>query len=300
MAGTPSDPGGPPGYALNWQRAADRTLPAKAPAGWVIEYDVNQRHNPGNEPQARAAAGPVEPVRSGTHSVRFQLYKGDKRFQCGVRSELAVDPPEPPRSDPARPVERWYGFSIFLPYTWQPDPSPESVTQWHQDGNSTGGSPPLAILTMKPMNSQVSHWFISQRKWDTNDTINTDAGPCALREWTDWVVHVKWSAGADGLVEIWKNGVPVPGFNPKNGKSTFSNSTRHYMKIGIYKWQWNRAAPPQLLPPGSGPCGAPGPDPSASVRRAMYHDEVRIVDGRGSRAVVAPPGNRPPPVPLPP
>jgi len=29
----------------------------------------------------------------------------------------------------------------------------------------------------------------------------------------------------------------------------------------------------------------------------MYHDELRIVDGNRSMATVAPPGNRPPPVP---
>ena len=304
MAATPSDPGGPPGYVLNWERAADRTLPVKAPAGWAIEYDVNQRHNPGNEAQARSATGPVEPVRSGTHSVRFQLYKGDKRFRCGVRSELAVDPPEPPRSSPAKPVERWYGFSIYLPHTWQPDRSPESVTQWHQDANSAGGSPPLALLTMRPGNDTKSHWFISQRMWNTPETVNTDVGVCALGAWTDWVVHIKWSADSTGpgrgLLEIWQNGKPVAGFNPKYGRNTFTNSTRHYLKIGIYKWQWNRAAPPQLLPPGSGPCPVPGNDPSTSTRRVMYHDEVRIVDGRGTRATVTPPGNRPPPVPPPP
>jgi|tagenome__1003787_1003787.scaffolds.fasta_scaffold20781802_1 hypothetical protein len=284
MPATPTNPGGPPGYALTWERASDQALPNNAPPGWAVEYDKAVRH--GGEPQVRTAAAPAEPVRRGTHSVRFQLYKGDRRINCGVRCELAVDPPEPPRTDPAIPTERWYGFSVFLPYTWAPDPAPESVTQWHQV--TEGGSPPLAILTTG------DDWIVSQRDWSNvagNNTIEHSAGPFARREWTDWVVHVRWSAASDGLLEIWRNGQRVPGFAPKRGRNTFSNSSRHYMKIGIYKWQWNDAAP---VAPG---CPKPGPDHSMQSRRVMYHDEVRIVDARGTYATVAPPGNRPPPVP---
>jgi hypothetical protein len=199
---------------------------------------------------------------------------------------LAVDPPEPSRTNPSSPTERWYGFSIFLPQTWHSDPAPESLTQWHQV--TEGGSPPLAILT------RGDDWVISQRDWSnvgSNNTIDQSVGRYARGQWTDWVVHVRWSAGADGLLEIWKNDQPVPGFGHKTGRNTFANSSRHYMKIGIYKWQWNDAAPPATG------CPPPGPDNSNQTRRVMYHDEVRIVDGRGKYTDVEPPGSRPPPVP---
>jgi hypothetical protein len=295
---SPGNPGGPPGYVLSWERAADRIpFPGGAPPGWGREYDPNQYHRAtpaaALEPQVRPAVAPGEPVRSGTHSVRFQLYKGDKRVNCGVRSELSGNL-EPARVNPTTPTERWYGFSIFLPYTWAPDPGAESVTQWHQDDKSPGGSPPLAILTEKPMNDTVNHWYIAQRKWNINDVTKYDAGPCALRQWTDWVVHVKWSADNDGRLEIWKNGAPVPPFISKKGRNTFSNNTLHYIKIGIYKWLWNIDASGDI--PQGQICSS-NQNTSTQVRRVMYHDELRIVDGNGSMATVAPPGNRPPPVP---
>jgi hypothetical protein len=298
LAVTPGNPGGPPGYVLNWEHAADRTLPAKAPAGWATEYDTAQLHRATPEgplePQARAAAAPGEPVRSGTHSVRFQLYRHDKTYACGVRSELSADV-EPPRADPLKPTERWYGFSIFLPYTWCTDPEFEILTQWHH--NADTGSPPLAIMTGKVKGDTVNHWFISQPKWGTAETVNTDIGRCSLNEWTDWIMHVKWSVDKfDGLLEIWKNDAKVPGFNPKTGRNTYSNATRHYLKIGIYKWIWNKSASGRL-PASSAPCGNMPIDTAATSRRVMYHDELRIVDGNGSKAIVTPPGNRPPAVP---
>jgi hypothetical protein len=237
-------------------------------------------------------------VRSGTYSARFQSYRGDKLIYCGVRSELAGDV-EPPRAAAGTPTERWYGFSIYLPHTWFADPAPESVTQWHQDDNSPGGSPPLAILTAQPRptvndKSPVNRWYVGQRQWNVNDVTLHDAGTCRLGEWTDWVVHVKWSADANGLLEVWKNGTLVAPFNPQHGRNTFSNDTLHYIKIGIHKWIWNAHAADNLTPQTH--CGQPQPDTSVQHRRVMYHDELRITGATGSRAAVAPPGNRPPSV----
>ncbi|MBK5550669.1 heparin lyase I family protein [Pseudomonas sp. TH03] len=28
-------------------------------------------------------------------------------------------------------------------------------------------------------------------------------------KWVDWVLHVKWSSGEDGFLEIWKDGKAV-------------------------------------------------------------------------------------------
>jgi hypothetical protein len=81
---------------------------------------------------------------------------------------------------------------------------------------------------------------------------------------------VNWSAGGDGRLSIWKDGQPVPGFTNKQGKNTYNSTYGNYMKIGIYKWAWSQGKP------------------SDTTERHMYHDALRIADGSGSYAAVAP------------
>jgi len=52
----------------------------------------------------------------------------------------------------------------------------------------------------------------------------------------------------------------------------------HYFEIGIHKWLWNANASGNLTPKDV--CGKPLKNISTQSRRVMYHDEVRIVDGR--------------------
>jgi hypothetical protein len=199
------------------------------------------------------------PVRAGLYSARFALERGDPVINNGVRCELSAG---------FEPVgaERWYGFSIYLSSIWKTDRAADIVTQWHQHW-SIGTSPPLSIGT------RDGQWLISQN-WEGPHYSNTPIGSYQKSTWTDWVVHVKWSAGSDGLLTIWKNGQPVPGFNNKQGKNTYSD-TQHgnYMKIGIYKWPWN----PNWT----------GVQSDVDERR-MYYDELRMADQRGSYDAVKP------------
>ena len=50
--------------------------------------------------------------------------------------------------------------------------------------------------------------------------------------WTDWVFHVKWSYGPDGVLEVWKNSQKIV---TKSGPNTFNDARGPYMKMGIYK-----------------------------------------------------------------
>jgi len=248
---TPSNLG--TGYVLTWETQAQRTIP---PPDWTCECNLNVVHKDGRRQVHVYQKGTNVPVRDGSYSVRFALEKGDPVIHNGTRCELAAD---------YEPVgaERWYGFSIYLPGSWDYDQAAESVTQWHQYW-SIGTSPPLAIVTRK------GQWEISQN-WEGPHYSDTPIGPYQRSRWTDWVVHVKWSAGSAGRLTIWKDGQPVPGFNNKQGKNTY-NDPQHgnYMKFGIYKWAWSQNKPSDV------------------VERHMYYDALRIADQRGSYDAVKP------------
>ncbi|WP_198681174.1 polysaccharide lyase family 7 protein [Lentzea terrae] len=241
-------------HTLDWESTAQQRIPAEPPPGWEAQYDADLR-NPGGRPQASIARSP-EPVRAGASAVRFELDRNNPGPQDGPRAELAGD---------ELGGERWYGFSIYLPESWKADRAADIVTQWHHTLNT--GSPPLAIET------QGGNWRISQN-WEDSEK-DTPVGAYQVGRWTDWVVHVRWSAGSDGLLEIWKDGVPVPGFEHKTGKNSYRDP-RAYMKIGIYKWPWKDQQ-------------------SDTTNRVMYHDELRIADASGSYQQVAPPRTTPPP-----
>jgi hypothetical protein len=259
MPASPWDPG--EFYTLSWEFLSDRTVPGKAPPDWAAEYDPKLLRD--GEPQVRVAGlGTGEPVRCGGYSVRFQLHQDDPVINNGTRAELAAADFEP------ADAERWYGFSIYLPEMWVCDQSAEIVTQWHQHW-TIGTSPPLAIQTRK------GQWEISQN-WEGPHYSDTPVGAYETGRWTDWVVHVKWSAGNAGVLDIWKNAQPVPGFSQKLGKNTYNDPNRgNYLKFGIYKWDWSQN------------------NPSDTTKRVMFYDELRIADQRGSyQAVGAPLGTQ--------
>jgi hypothetical protein len=74
------------------------------------------------------------------------------------------------------------------------------------------------------------------------------------------------------LLQIWKDGKPLPGFERKVGRTDDYGDGVHgnYMKVGLYKWPWSQHKP------------------SDTTRRVLYLDELRTADEHGSYDAVAP------------
>jgi len=223
----------------------------------------------------RKLAGPhsaqivTDPVRGGRYAVRFMLRRTDRLVSKGKRAELQMF------AVGRHGHEYWYGFSIYIPSDWREDIKDEVVAQWNATrdrhlGESARRSPPLAIRIKR------NKWFITCR-WDSRAL--TPPGNTAPKRtlwrgeyrrgaWTDWVVHARWSYGADGLLEIWQNGRLIV---TRRGPNTYNDVAGLRFKIGIYKPQWNN---PENL--------------SLVTVRVIYHDEVRIAGGNASYGDVAP------------
>ena len=241
---------------LDWETSADRTLPQAAPPGYNRQYCCNEY----------SAAMTQTPVRAGSHAARFELRRGDGSKMpngLGHRAELTQSSPD------AVEVERWYGFSIHLPAaSWAPDQSAEILTQWHHTG--LNNSPPLSVGT------RGGRWEVAL--FGAALTSPTLQAGYATNAWTDWVVHVRWSAG-NGFIEAWRNGERVRFVDPADntvkdrltGRTQYVNDPGIYPKFGIYKWDWNF------------------PDrPTAVSQRVIGYDELRIGGPDASYAAVAP------------
>ncbi len=197
-----------------------------------------------------------EPVRAGKYSCKYVLRKAR-------RVELV-----PRRCTAPVGSERWYGFSIFIPADWVANRrKDEVVAQWHASPDRDKGepwrSPPLAVRTKGNGWEVTCIWDskpLSIPRVEGSTTIWR--GNIAKGRWTDWVFHVRWSYGDDGLVEVWKNGELL---KHREGPNCYNDKGGLYFKWGIYHTLENRV---------------------------LYNDELRIADGKAGYEAVAPPGSR--------
>jgi hypothetical protein len=253
-AAAPAPPSGEPCArapaltTLDWETARQQGVPDDPPPGWSAEYDKGLVHRDGR-PQVQVVRAP-EPVRAGGAAARFELRRDDPVINEGTRAELAA-PPEP------RGADRWYALSVYLPPSWARDRSPEIIAQWHQH-HTIDGNPPLAIATYQGQWEVLTAW---------GPKAEVMAGAHRTGRWTDWLVHVKWSTGADGVVQVWKDGKPVAGFGNRHGRNAYPGPHGNYLKVGIYKWDWSQRKP------------------TDTTQRFLYLDEVRIADTRAGVAI---------------
>jgi hypothetical protein len=220
----------------------------------------------GNPPQITTS-----PVRAGRYAMKTPLDR--RRDKVPYRTEVSG-----PGSEVGK--EYWYGFSIFLPDDYVPDRIWEIVAQWHGAPDFKIGenwrNPVMALFTDGGRWGFISRWDAKPNTFEGGKrryggTKKYDFGPYRTGVWTDWVVHVKWSYEADGILDIWQNGKKVA---EQKGPNAFNDKKGPYFKMGLYKG-WKQ------------------PDrPSDAVdSRLLYHDEFRMAEGPDRYTDVAPPDN---------
>lgn len=161
------------------------------------------------------------PVRSGRFAAKTTLRVTDPKVHKGQRAEM-TDGKELPAIEMNR--DYWYGLSIYLPDTFQSPTDTDAVLfQWHT--LQGGPSPVLAIRIRR------DEWLITSDA--TPDKRRKLAFlPLEREQWTDWVVHVRWSSEKDGFWTIWKNGTEV--VSEKNIITQYPEARGPYVKFGQY------------------------------------------------------------------
>jgi hypothetical protein len=207
-------------------------------------------------------------ARAGKHAMRTSLDRS--KDQCTYRTEVSG-----PRADIGK--EYWYGLSILLPEDYVPDRVWEIVAQWHGvpdfQAGETWRNPVMALFTTGGHWSWVTRWDAKRNTFRTGKreyggTRRYDLGPYRRGVWTDWVVHVKWSYGPDGFLQVWKDGRKVI---DQNGPNAFNDAHGPFFKMGLYKgWR------------------DPKRRSDAVNRRVLYHDEFRMGGAGASYEDVAP------------
>lgn len=198
----------------------------------------------------------TERSRVGTKSIKVTVNKTDPHIGNSLRSELNL----PTTFEPfVEGIHRWYGISHLFPASYVSDKAPEAIIQWHEFGGSD--SPHFAI------------WTISKHIWIAINGVKAiDLGEYLFDTWVDFVFHFRWSKGASGLIEMWKDDVKVSQtYTGQNVPS--ADAYLPYVKFGVYKWPWK---------PGNEGYG------STTSSRTLYIDEFRVGNNSAVKDNVTP------------
>lgn len=189
--------------------------------------DQNNHHVPGLETKDRLEVVPAPGMPKGAKAFRAVVPRALGSF----RSELAL-------SSEDGFQERWYAARVQVSKDWVFDTNAgnDIVLQWHAVmGKERVGRdfPPLSISVKN------DSWKIS-RAFGAPADIQTDTKTLEEKvekgKWVDWVLHVKWSSGEDGFLEIWKDGKAV--WEVKGPNTYLMRAHTPYFKTGIYHPTW--------------------------------------------------------------
>jgi hypothetical protein len=212
---------------------------------FAVNSDGNYKGNGPDKPTISTAQ-----VCNGTYASKHEIIasNGSNGPSTSYRSELKVM-----GSGDAVTYgqEYWYGWAIYLPTSWIPDPTRwEIITQVHQPVQEFGGrseGPPI-VFEFRPNNGGVlsfrSQWMTDPANPMTSPTASTSylpVGTLNLGQWNRFVMNIKYDPmGTEGgFVKVWINDVLKV---DHTGPNVFPADLKPYFKMGIYKG-WGATAP---------------------------------------------------------
>ena len=175
-----------------------------------------------------AVAISTDYARTGSRSARITVKEGDveQRGDDGRRVERAeLDSGHYPFW--GRDV--WYGFSFLLPPGFPVVDNRLVLASWKQ--SDVEGSPLIGqrfragrhSLTIRPPGANSSG-----KSYPLPDI--------QLGRWNDMMYHVRYSAGEDGVIEVWMNGERVVTY--RGPTASRAGADRFYNKVGLYRDRW--------------------------------------------------------------
>lgn len=218
----------------------------------VADFESNDLSQLGaQQAQADSLSIVTSPVRAGKYAARSLLRASDPKVNSGQRAEFSD------RKTTRIEMEKdyWYGLSVFIPGDFTaPTKTDAVIFQWH---TQQGGPSPVLAIRVKN-----GEWKITSDATDKRRTLAKL--PFEKERWTDWVVHVHWSAVAKGFWTIWKDGVEV--VNESGIITQYPEALGPYAKFGQYH------------------------SVDEVPQNVLYFDEYRVAGSNGSYEVVSPPG----------
>ncbi|MFJ4616617.1 polysaccharide lyase [Streptomyces sp. NPDC088812] len=211
-------------------------------------------------------------ARTGSDSLRSDLKYGDTSAG-GPRAESDAESITATRFQPGQTY--WYGFSVYIPSTWQADTAEDIIFQWHHTKSSCDdpNRSPSMFLEVLPATSTAASLLRLRVNSDPVLCDYQDNASAALSKtsynlatlttgvWHDFVFQVNWQYTQTGSIKAWHQTSKATGWtqvlDAENVANTYNDasSTYGYLKWGIYKPAWRDGA-------------------TAITERVVWHDNV--------------------------
>src|SRR6059058_4897980 len=211
-------------------------------AAWSCEF-ANSATDCGFYLQAAASnrAAVVGPGRDGSTAIELTTHLGDIDIAgsgANDRADLVLA-----RSSTYcnQGQDEWWAHSLMFPPGYVPPPV-AAVWNWGAlfdfHNSSPGGGQPNFMVYATPTGLEL-------HMAGGANTVNLPSdpgyysiaiGPITKNVWYDFVYHVKWSSGSDGLFQAWLNGRQVMNYSGPNlyvGQSCYLKLANYHTPLGV-------------------------------------------------------------------
>src|SRR6266699_2335350 len=211
-------------------------------AVWSCEF-TNSPTDCGLYLQAAAStrATLVGPGRDGPTAVQLTTQPGDINIAGSGSNERADLALSPSSTYCNQGQDEWWAHSLMFPPGYVPPPV-ASVWNWGAlfdfHNSSPGGGQPNFMVYATPTGLEL-------HMAGGANTVNLPSdpgyysiaiGPITKNVWYDFVYHVKWSSGSDGLFQAWLNGRQVMNYSGPNlyvGQSCYLKIANYHTELGV-------------------------------------------------------------------
>jgi len=211
-------------------------------AVWSCEF-TNSPTDCGLSLQAAAStrATLVGPGRDGPTAVQLTTQPGDINIAGSGSNDRADLTLSPSSTYCNQGQDEWWAHSVMFPPGYVPPPV-AAVWNWGAvfdfHNSAAGGGQPNFMVYATPTGLEL-------HMAGGANTVNlpTDPGyysiaigPIVKNVWYDFVYHVKWSSGSDGLFQAWLNGQQVMNYSGPNlyvGQSCYLKIANYHTELGV-------------------------------------------------------------------
>src|SRR5437764_547513 len=211
-------------------------------AAWSCEF-ANSATDCGFYLQAAASnrAAVVGPGRDGSTAIELTTHLGDIDIagsDSNERADLALSPSSRYCN---QGQDEWWAHSLMFPPGYVPPPV-AAVWNWGAPcdfhNSAAGGGQPNFMVYATPTGLEL-------HMAGGANTVNLPSdpgyysiaiGPITKNVWYDFVYHVKWSSGSDGLFQAWLNGRQVMNYSGPNlyvGQSCYLKIANYHTELGL-------------------------------------------------------------------
>ena len=151
---------------------------------------------------------------AGVPGVRLETLPGDQRVAGSGRAERTDLALSPQATGCEEGAEQWWRHALLfpddyvLPQVTPADPWPWGVVfDFHQTGSEGQANFQVQVAGRPPgLQLAISGGPVVSNGGPGSPTRQFAVGPIIKNHWYEFVYHVRWSSGADGLFAAWVDG----------------------------------------------------------------------------------------------